>query len=491
MRYRYQHWLNRRVGYEAMLSSVRRAVHVAAAEAIERADLAAPGPTRSEADLGSLLARGSPDLDPLRPRAGEIASHWEAGGTAHRSALFLLLHARDRERSGDYAKSMAACQRAAALLGAADPLASALAAYSHAAVLERTSRYPEALVMLSLASKAANEAAGEDAARVTGQVVAARAFVHFRSGALDQAMQDATAAAASARAAHSPADEAAALNTIANVQAARGDWKEAEAAFASAQRLFGEAGDLRRKAATGNNLAEAWRVAGRLADAERGHSESLAIKEAIGDRYGVVASLNNLSLLAEARGDSERSETLLLSALSIISGVSDYGEALCLLNLGTLLSAQDKHAEADDMFQRSLSLRTRIGDRPGMAFCLQGLASSLIQQQRWAEALNHLVPCIAICTELSLRSQLAYSLAIRAEAFRGLGRTEEAKRDSAEALQTASRSAEAALLHVARLSYALCHTDRARATDALTAARESGNLAYERRAQEVLARLGA
>jgi Flp pilus assembly protein TadD len=89
--------------------------------------------------------------------------------------------------------------------------------------------------------------------------------------------------------------------------------------------------------------------------------ESLAIKREIGDRQGEAASLNNLGIITQTRGDLAEAERLYREGLAIMREIGDRkGEADSLGNLGTIAYTRGDLAEAERLHRESLAIKREI-----------------------------------------------------------------------------------------------------------------------------------
>lgn len=116
-----------------------------------------------------------------------------------------------------------------------------------------------------------------------------------------------------------------------------------------------------------NSLADAERLSGDLAAAERDYRESLRVSGAVGNHEGVAISMGNLAALALDRNDSPAAETLA-------------GEAL--------------------------TLAEKVGRQELIAWDCWVLADALIQQGKKEEALSHAQRAVDIFTHLGVSSEL-------------------------------------------------------------------------------------
>ena len=185
------------------------------------------------------------------------------------------------------------------------------------------------------------------------------------------------------------------MNNLAELYRVQGRLTEAEPLYKQAlemiKRLLGEqhpnvAGSL-------NNLAELYRVQGRLKEAEPLYKQALEmIKRLLGEQHPNVAnSLNNLALLYESQGRYSEAEPLYKQALQMrkrLLGEQHPNVAISLNNLARLYQSQGRLKEAESLHKQALEMRQRLlGDQhPGVATSLNNLAALYQSQGRLKEA---------------------------------------------------------------------------------------------------------
>ncbi|MEH6875859.1 MAG: CHAT domain-containing protein, partial [Candidatus Competibacter sp.] len=103
--------------------------------------------------------------------------------------------------------------------------------------------------------------------------------------------------------------------------------------------------------------------------------ESLALCQAIGNRAGEGATLNNLSQIYKARGDYDTALRYLEESLAIRRAIGDRaGEGATLNNLSQIYKARGDYDTALRYLEESLAIRRAIGDRAGEGATLNNLS---------------------------------------------------------------------------------------------------------------------
>jgi len=135
-------------------------------------------------------------------------------------------------------------------------------------------------------------------------------------------------------------------------------------------------GDRRGDASSRHNLAMVAKSEGDYARAKALYEESLAIKRELGDRWGMSATLNNLGSLVYEQGDYQASRSLHEESLAIVRALGDrMGVAASLSNLGEIACDQGDYQAASALHREGLEIRRDVGDRRGIAYSLEGLAA--------------------------------------------------------------------------------------------------------------------
>ena len=150
--------------------------------------------------------------------------------------------------------------------------------------------------------------------------------------------------------------------TLGNAAKLAGRTHSAQQHYLRALETFRKNGDRQGESASLINLGLIAETRGDLAEAERLQRESLAIKREIGDRQGESASLNNLGLIAETRGDLSEAERLQRESLAIKREIGDrQGEANSLINLGNIMNSNGQYDEARRMYTEAVRIQRAVG----------------------------------------------------------------------------------------------------------------------------------
>jgi predicted ATPase/Tfp pilus assembly protein PilF len=117
------------------------------------------------------------------------------------------------------------------------------------------------------------------------------------------------------------------------------------------------------------------------------HEEALALRRALGETSGIVASLSNLGLVAYQRGEYGRAAALLEESLALERTLGNTrGIARSLSNLGLVAYQQGDHERASALHEESLALEHTLGNTLGIAYSLSNLGRVAYQRGEYERA---------------------------------------------------------------------------------------------------------
>ncbi|MGE0159921.1 MAG: tetratricopeptide repeat protein [Gemmatimonadales bacterium] len=322
----------------------------------------------------------------------------------------------------------------------------------------------------------------EDATRMSG---IERAEILFALGRVRNALGKADAAEA-------PLEEALALRTdllgagdpqtaavlieLSYVHRIRGDYPAAERLARQAVSIDRQSSDSLALAQALHALAFAQRLQGRLAEAEQGYREALAMRTALLDPGHplVLETMSNLSLSLEAAGRYEEAEQM---SRQVLDGRrarlgDDHPQTLqALNNLAFVLWRRGHYARAGELFAEAVELGERIHpeDNATKAIGLNNLAAADYRTGAFAEAADVARRALAMDQRLygRLHPRIAGDMLTLGRALVALGQLEEA-----DSLHTAAVALQEEL-------FGPDHPDRADGLGALAATRVERGRAVE------------
>jgi len=163
-------------------------------------------------------------------------------------------------------------------------------------------------------------------------------------------------------------------------------------------------------------------------EARRLYEQSLALYQALGDRWGTANALRALGWVAENLGAYGEAKELCAESLAIRQALGGQREiASSLISLGNIAVHQGQLEEGKRLVRESIAIRQEIGDRAGTASGLSNLGFTLFWFGKYAEAHPLLEESVAIYNDLGFRSGLALSNIWLGMAEGGLGRYEQAR----------------------------------------------------------------
>ena len=172
-----------------------------------------------------------------------------------------------------------------------------------------------------------------------------------------------------------PETRAKALNGAGNLAHARGDLARAATLHHESLAVRQALGDRRGIAISLNSLANVAVDQGDYAAARVLHEDSLALRRELHDTRGIAIALNNLGVIARDQADWERAAALTRESVAVFRELGDkHGMAISLVTLGAAEYHLGSHAEATALHQQSLALFGEVENRREIAECLEVLA---------------------------------------------------------------------------------------------------------------------
>jgi tetratricopeptide (TPR) repeat protein len=109
--------------------------------------------------------------------------------------------------------------------------------------------------------------------------------------------------------------------------------------------------------------------------AEEYCSESLQIRQELGDRSDIASSLDDLGYITQDRGDYNKAEEYHSQSLQIRQELGDRaGTADSLSDLSDIARGRGDYDKAKEYYIQSLRIRQELGDRSGIAISLAEFA---------------------------------------------------------------------------------------------------------------------
>lgn len=165
------------------------------------------------------------------------------------------------------------------------------------------------------------------------------------------------------------------LNAIGDVYYDLGEYNSALDYYQQALALRQSIGDRYGVARTQNNLGRTYNKLGKFSQSLEFYQLALNLANSLGDEFGRVNALNSLGLIYAQTGKNEQALSYLQQAL----GGDNIGRIQTLNNLGWLHTKLGKYLEARDFYTQALSWARKNGDRIGEATALSGLGETFLK----------------------------------------------------------------------------------------------------------------
>ena len=179
------------------------------------------------------------------------------------------------------------------------------------------------------------------------------------------------------------------MNAEALAHEALGEYDLARDLFHASLAIREAIGDRRGRLASLVGLSVLERRRGRYAEAIAANREILSIRVELGDELGRAWAIWALADLHGARSEYDAAESLFGQALAIFARLgASAGESRVLASLATLLRRRGRPVDAIPLYERSLELKKALGDDRGRAGVLLGLAAACRQSDRLELARN-------------------------------------------------------------------------------------------------------
>jgi tetratricopeptide (TPR) repeat protein/type II secretory pathway predicted ATPase ExeA len=200
--------------------------------------------------------------------------------------------------------------------------------------------------------------------------------------------------------------------------------------------LFGQAQDERGIASTLDDIGKLHWLKGDYPLALEYTLRSLAMRRKLADRRSIALSLNNLGLVQQDSGNYKAALDAFEQALHIRRDIGDLvGVSITLNNLGTVSQDIRDDARALKLFEEAYEVAKETGDRNRIALILTNLGETHNRLGASEKAIALLKQAEDIADELGDRLGLA-------EAVRGLGKAYLARREYTKARECTQRAVE-------------------------------------------------
>jgi len=144
---------------------------------------------------------------------------------------------------------------------------------------------------------------------------------------------------------------------------------------------------LSLKGTLANNLGVLYRAKGDWERAIEYYERSLALKEKVGDEYGMAPTFHDLGLVYQHKGKWDKAIEYYERSLAIVEKIGDeYGMSRIFNSLESVYQAKGDWDRATEYYERNLAFKEKVGDEQGMAFSYNNIAGLYQGQGRLQEA---------------------------------------------------------------------------------------------------------
>lgn len=137
---------------------------------------------------------------------------------------------------------------------------------------------------------------------------------------------------------------------------------------------------------------------------------SLKIREEIGDKKGIAASLYNIGNIYIRKENYPKALEYHQRSLKIEKEIDNIeGVASSFSTIGIIYSEQDNYPKALDYYQRSLKIQEEIGDKEGIAASLGNIGFNYKKQGKYSKAMDYYLKSLTIREEIGYKQGIALS----------------------------------------------------------------------------------
>jgi tetratricopeptide (TPR) repeat protein/DNA-binding MarR family transcriptional regulator len=191
------------------------------------------------------------------------------------------------------------------------------------------------------------------------------------------------------------------LTNMARSQKMDGQLEAALNSLQHALTMYKEIGDKEGEGATLNNISVIYDARGEYKTALKYLEESLQISREIGDKEGEGTTLNNISQIYHTRGEYETALEYLEESLQISRKIGNKtGEGATLNNIGSIYKAHGDYEKALKYFEESLKTGREIGDKEGEGATLNNIGGIYKAHGDYEMALKYLEESLQISREI-------------------------------------------------------------------------------------------
>ncbi len=181
--------------------------------------------------------------------------------------------------------------------------------------------------------------------------------------------------------------------------------------FERSLKIREDIGDKKGIAASLYNIGNIYLRQGNYPQALDYHQRSLKIEKGIGNKKGIAGSLNSIGIMYSDLDNYTQALDYFDRSLKIQEEIGDKSAiANSLGNIGLIYKNQNNYQKALDYFGRSLKIREDIGDKQGIANSLGNIGNISFKQGAYSQAMDYYERSLKIKEEIEDKYGITYSL---------------------------------------------------------------------------------
>jgi CHAT domain-containing protein/Tfp pilus assembly protein PilF len=227
-----------------------------------------------------------------------------------------------------------------------------------------------------------------------------------------------------------------AQNSIGNIYFIKGDYRLALEFYQKSLKLKEETNDLPGITNSLSNIGRIHYKQGEYDKALGYFTRSLESKKSLNDKAGVAGVLVNIGLIYREKNELAKALDYFQESLQLgkdTRSLEVVSEALN--NMGTVYYQMGNPEKAFEVFQEGLALRQTNQNKRGVSSSLGNLAFYYLLQHKPEKALELAERSYALDIDSGSLEDIWYTLSIKGNAYKMLGKTQEAQKAFAEAIQ--------------------------------------------------------
>jgi tetratricopeptide (TPR) repeat protein len=157
-----------------------------------------------------------------------------------------------------------------------------------------------------------------------------------------------------------------------------------------------------------NAIAATFQIKGNFPKAIDAYQHSLKIREYLGDKQAIAASLSNIGSIYIFLHDYEKALSNIERSLKIFEEMNNKEYiASAANNLSIIYSSTGNFERALEYSQRSLRIYEESGDKEGIVAAMANIGEIYIYQKNYEKALEYLIPSLKLADEIGNTSRSA------------------------------------------------------------------------------------